>query len=97
MKSTIEQWECPPLRAKLSKHQCERNRRTVAEAQASAGSYDFANNERPMPILRLQECIGCRGVVWWAHRTGRGPVSISIAALREQHLRATVQRKRLAG
>ena len=98
MKHVIEQWECPPLKAKLSRRQCAVNRRLVAEGQAAGADYDFVNSgERPQAVIRLRECLSCRGVVWWACKTGRGPVSISVAALREQHQKAADQRKRLAG
>jgi len=98
MKREIEQWECPPLRAKLSKRQCEANRKLVAEARAAQDRHDFVDAvERPFTLVSLHECLGCRGVVWWARKTGRGPVSISVSALREQHQKAAAQRRRLAG
>jgi len=98
MKREIEQWECPPLRAKLSKQQCAANRKLVADAQAAEDPHAFVDGaERPLTLFSLRECVGCRGVAWWARQTGRGPVSISVTELRERHQKAAAQRRRLAG
>ena len=95
MNTTIEQWRCPPLNARLSKQQCSANRRLAAEA---ASPYDFANAGERLPLrIGLRECLNCRGVQWWARKTGEGPVRISVESLRNQHHVAEERRKRLAG
>jgi hypothetical protein len=92
----IEQWECPPLRARLSSEQCNRNRRLVRESRGARGSRPGLDvEEATMVEIRLRECLNCRGVVWWSEQTGRGPRTISTEKIAADHSRSEERRRRL--
>ena len=91
----IEQWECPPLRARLSVQQCLMNRRLVhgSKETRSPGPGHF---EEPARVeIRLRECLNCKGVVWWSEQTGRGPQRITTAKLIADHSRSEERRRRM--
>jgi hypothetical protein len=88
-----ELWECPPLRAWLSREQCTANRRwargaSIAKPHAAFGEHDDS-------VLRLRECTTCRGVKWWAKRTGSRTRSLSSAQLIASHVRDDLRRLQL--
>ncbi|RIL01793.1 MAG: hypothetical protein DCC71_17240 [Proteobacteria bacterium] len=68
---TFEQWECPPLRAWISRQQCDSNRQRVTVA----GEGD------ELKRIWLRECVKCNGVQWWSQQTGRSPRKLEAAVL----------------
>jgi hypothetical protein len=92
----IEQWECPPLRAKLSLRQCALNRRLVNASSEKRSPGPRLDVEEPAMVeIRLRECLSCKGVVWWSEQTGRGPRRISTAKLIADHSRSEKRRRRI--
>jgi hypothetical protein len=92
----IEQWECPPLRARISLEQCALNRRLVRgsrEKRSPGPGLDF--EEPAMVEIRLRECLNCKGVAWWSEQTGRGPRRVSTAKLIADHSRSEERRRRI--
>jgi hypothetical protein len=95
-RNEIEQWECPPLRARLSLEQCLRNRRLVRESKEARSPRPGLDFEEPAMVeLRLRECLNCKGVVWWSEQTGRSPRRISAAQVMEDHSRNEQRRRRM--
>jgi hypothetical protein len=89
-----ELWECPPLNAWLSRQQCAANRRWARGAPNAKPRAAFG--ERDDSTLRLRECSTCRGVKWWAKRTGACTRSLASSQLIANHLRDD-RRRRLLG
>jgi hypothetical protein len=90
----FELWECPPLRAWVSHARCAANRRWASGAEGTRKGAGL--DDEHSYALRLRECVTCRGVAWWAKETGRGPRSLSSAALVAEHARNEAQRRRLS-
>ena len=74
-----------PLHAWLSQQQCAANRRWVCGAPNAKPHAAFG--ERDDSTLSLRECLTCRGVKWWAKRTGSRTRSLSSSQLIASHLR----------
>jgi hypothetical protein len=74
--TTLVIWECPPLSARISLRQCERNRRVAQEEPNPAAMLDDVDWPRPSALLR--PCLTCQGLTWWAERTGRGPQQLQV-------------------
>jgi hypothetical protein len=84
MKASITLWKCPPLRARISQHQCALNR---ARAEASGD-----------PLTQgPAQCVGCRGLEWWAEQTGEQPRSVEVRELAREHALKDALRRRLGG
>lgn len=95
-RTEIEQWECPPLRARLSLQQCLLNRRLVRENRERRNPRPGLESEEPAMVeIRLRECLNCKGVVWWSEQTGRRPRRISTAKLISDHSRSEERRRRM--
>jgi hypothetical protein len=97
MSATIEQWECPPLRARLSRAQCALNRRrAIASRDARRRRPTLKLGEEPtIAEIRLRECLNCKGVAWWAEQMGRGPRRISADEVVADHVRGEERRARM--
>ncbi len=93
MKTTITLWECPPLRARLSRTQCERNR---ARAAAGGAGWRSALSKLDDVPLGPSECLRCPGVDWWAER-GRPPREVLPSEILREHRQKEALRCRLAG
>jgi hypothetical protein len=94
---TIEQWECPPLQAWISRAQCERNRERAGSSERRQRRPSVSEFAKASPSLRLEPCRTCRGVVWWARQTGQGPRRTPVATLLRQSSESEATRRRLAG
>ena len=88
-----ELWECPPLRAWLSRKQCAANRRSVAGEHSARSPTTFG--ERKQVSFQLRECKSCRGVAWWAKRTGSPARSLASSQLIANHVRDDARRRQL--
>lgn len=96
-RTEIEQWECPPLRARLSLQQCRLNQRLVRQSREMRSPRPGLDAEEPgMVEIRLRECLSCKGVVWWSEQTGRRPRRISTSKLILDHSRSEERRRRMA-
>jgi hypothetical protein len=93
MEPSFTLWECPPLRARLTRRQCAFNRaRAEQPIPGSARRFDAS----ALTVGR-QECLTCQGVTWWAERTGRGPTEVLAIEVREELERKDAQRRRMGG
>ena len=88
-----ELWECPPLRAWLSRKQCAANRRAVTDERSVKSQTKFG--DRHEVSFGLRECKRCRGVAWWAKRTGSRARSLASSELIANHARDDARRRRL--
>jgi hypothetical protein len=84
MEASITLWKCPPLRARISQRQCALNR---SRAETS---------EDPLAQGPAQ-CIGCRGLEWWAEQTGELPWQLEAREVARQHALKDALRRRLGG
>lgn len=92
MRSTeavIELYECPPLRARITTHQCALNR----ECSARANSQRRLHKARGDTFGR-RECADCPGVLAFAQKSGTTPMTLSERALRGAHDAAEALRRR---
>jgi hypothetical protein len=80
---SITLWSCPPLRARISTRQCERNRDRARDSEEA--------------IAAVIPCSTCLGVQWWADRTGQGPREVATANVLREHQENEATRLRLAG
>lgn len=91
----LELWECPPLKAWVSRERCAANRRWACE---SASPKPHASIDDPnYYALRLRECSTCKGVEWWAKKTGNPARSLSTAELVAEHARSDARRRSMGG
>ena len=90
MEACITLWNCPPLRARISQRQCALNR---ARAGAGDSRLPALHDPGQGPI----QCVGCRGVEWWAEQTGEAPRQVATPDLVRQHAEKEAQRRRLGG
>jgi hypothetical protein len=80
---TIRLWACPPLRARITQPQCERNRARALDSEEA--------------VAAVIPCSTCLGVRWWAERTGEPPREVAAATLLREHRDNEATRLRLAG
>ena len=96
METTFTLYECPPLRARLTKRQCAANR-------ARANGEREGRMRSPKGSLTLDwppgrpECVGCAGVEAFTHREGCAPVTVRSSDLVEHLRRNEAQRRLLSG
>jgi hypothetical protein len=95
MGQSLMLWECPPLCARITQRQCAVNR---ARARVPIGEA-FRAREPGSPALAIGriECLSCRGVKWWAERTGRRPFEVNVRRIRRELLEREERRRRMAG
>jgi hypothetical protein len=95
MERSLTLWECPPLCARITQRQCTVNR---ARARVPLGEA-FRAREPGSPVLAIGriECLTCRGVKWWAERTGKRPFEVNVQRIRRELLEREEQRRRMAG
>jgi hypothetical protein len=90
MKTSITLWECPPLRARITRAQCEHNR-------ARAASSDWRGTLSKLDDVPHgpAECLRCPGIDWWA-RT-RPPREVQPGEILREHLEKEALRCKLSG
>ena len=83
-------WECPPLRARMTRRQC-----TVNQARAQdTRPRDFTGGSL---LPGRQECLACQGIEWWADRTGNAPLTVLARDLVRELRSKEELRRRLRG
>ena len=93
MDSTIELYECPPLRARMTSQQCACNRARAAAPLARRRLHKALDDvSRP----GRRECAKCPGVLWWAQQTGHGPTTLHTDEIARGIALKEEQRRRLA-
>src|SRR4030095_3626148 len=80
MSASITLWECPPLRARITRQQCGHNRARAASG-CSVRSALMKLDDLP---LGPSECLRCPGVDWWAEH-GRPPREVLSVELIREH------------
>ena len=92
MRSTeavIELYECPPLRARITAHQCALNQMCSARANSQRRLHKARGD-----TFGRRECADCPGVLAFAQKSGSPPVALSPNALRGAHEAAEAVRRR---
>jgi hypothetical protein len=87
-------WECPPLKARITRHQCAINQARARNDALPKRRGGFA--EASLPPGR-HECLTCPGVGWWASRTGSAPVTVLARDILVGLIRKEEQRRLLRG
>jgi len=90
MQEKFTLWECPPLRARMTRRQCAVNQ-LRARTPASRGFVD--GNSMP----GRQECFACKGIEWWAKSTGHVPLTVAARDVLLQLHQKEELRRRLRG
>jgi hypothetical protein len=93
MESTIELYDCPPLRARMTAKQCECNR-VRAAAPRTRRRLHKALDDLSQPGRR--ECAKCPGILWWAEHLGKGPKTLYTEEIARGIALKEEQRRRLA-
>ena len=74
----IEIWECPPLKAKLTRRHCALNRTRAASGRLDPSLAAWERELAATALALLKPCKSCPGVEWWAERLARGPTRVSL-------------------
>jgi hypothetical protein len=90
MQEIFTLWECPPLRARMTRRQCGLNQMRAR----SPSPRGFADGGVPPGRV---ECIACRGIEWWSEQTGRAPLEVAASDLLVELRRKEALRRRLRG
>jgi hypothetical protein len=94
MDNAFTLWECPLLKARLTRRQCATNQ---ARAQNDALPKKRGGFPDPSVPPGRQECLTCQGVEWWASRTGSAPVTLLARDIVAELARREELRRRLRG
>lgn len=90
MQEKFTLWECPPLRARMTRRQC-----AVNQLRARTPSVRGFANGNLLP--GRQECFACQGIEWWAERTGHAPLEVAARDVLVELRRKEELRRRLRG
>ena len=92
MEPVITLYECPPLRASITKDQCALNRQRAQIAAAPRRLHKAREEVQRGPTHR--ECSSCPGVMWYVEQDGRAPRTLHSADIIAAHIQGEELRRR---